>query len=102
MRRVTMLGAGGDSMGWTYDSEQYALVRNGVLDAVAALGDDDRGVLLKDIVAFTQERLGGHVRFPSGRLMNATRYVAADLQGRGLLERVGQGSPQRLRRVRAE
>ncbi len=73
--RVRMLGAGAESLGWTYDGEQYALVRDSVLDAVAALGDYDEGVLLKDIVAFTQDRLGGHVRFPSGRVdeRNAVR-----------------------------
>lgn len=95
--RVAMLGADGRPLGWTYDAERYRLVREQVLFAVEALADDDGRTLLKDVVAFVQDRLGGHERFPSGRMTNATRYVAADLQGRGVLERVGPASPQRLR-----
>ena len=93
-----MLGADGEPLGWTYDATQYALVRAAIDDALDAAGDADGVVLLKDVVAFVQDRLGDHERFPSGRLTNAARYVAADLQGRGALVRVGTGSPQRLRR----
>lgn len=95
--RVSILGADGKPLGWTYDGEQYRLVRESVLDAMAALADDSGVVPLKDVVAYTQDRLGADPLFPSGRLTNAVRYVAADLRGRGVLERVGASSPQLLR-----
>lgn len=94
---MEILGADGVSLGWTYDSRQYALVRQHVLTAVEALAGPDGWTLLKDIVAFVQQHLGAHEAFPSGRLTNAARYVAADLQGRKVLERAGAASPQRLR-----
>ncbi len=97
--RVEMLGADGRPLGWTYDRVQYDLVAEQVLVAVEALADADGDALLKEVVAFVQTQLGEHPAFPSGRLTNATRYVAADLQGRGTLMRVGHRSPQRLRRV---
>ena len=93
-----MLGANGAPLGWTYDARRYALVRASVLKALDALSGDDGVATLKDIVAFVQHELGEHASFPSGRLTNATRYVCADLQGRGVLIRIGSGSPQRLRR----
>lgn len=94
-----MLSADGTRLGWTYDAEQYALVRDRVLEAVDAFAGPDGLALLKDVVAHVQDQLGDHPRFPSGRMTNAARYVAADLQGRGLLERAGPASPQRLRRT---
>ncbi len=97
--RVPILAADGEPLGWTYDREQYDLVAARVLAACDAFADADGAVLLKDVVAAVQEHLGDHPAFPSGRLTNAARYVAADLRGRGVLERVGTGSPQRLRRV---
>lgn len=96
--RVEMLAADGTPLDWTYDRAQYDLVAEQVLVAADALEDDDGTVLLKDVVAFVQAQLEAHPAFPSGRLTNATRYVAADLQGRGTLHRVGTSSPQRLRR----
>jgi hypothetical protein len=95
--RVEIVGADGHPLGWTYDARQYDLVGEQVLLACDALADESGVVLLKDVVAFVQARLGDHPAFPSGRLTNATRYVAADLRGRGVLERVGTASPQRLR-----
>lgn len=97
--RIDMLGADGRPLGWTYDRGQYDLVAEQALAALDALRNADGEVLLKDIVAFVQTQLGEHERFPSGRLTNATRYVTADLQGRGILMRVRRSSPQRLRRV---
>ncbi len=94
--RVPMLGADGRPLGWTYDAEQYELVAARVLATVDAAGAD---VLLKEVVAAVQEALGSHPAFPSGRMTNAARYVAADLVGRGVLERVEAAGPRRLRRV---
>ena len=68
-----------------------------ILLAGDAIADAGGTVLLRDVVAFVQDRLHDHPACPSGRLTNATRYVAADLQARGILQRVGDGSPQRLR-----
>ena len=84
-------------LGWTYDARQYDLVAEQILLACDAIADAGGTVLLRDVVAFVQDRLHDHPAFPSGRLTNATRYVAADLQARGILQRVGDGSPQRLR-----
>ena len=97
MTRVEMHGADGAPLGWTYDEEQYALVREEARRAIDALGDVDGVVALKDVVAFVQDRLGDHAAFPSGRFTNATRYVVADLVGRGELEFVGARSPRRVR-----
>lgn len=95
--RVEILGADGRPLGWTYDARQYDLVAEQVRLACEVLADDGGTVLLKDVVAFVQSRLQDHPAFPSGRLTNATRYVMADLRGRGAVERVGTTSPQRLR-----
>lgn len=97
--RIELLTAAGEPIGWTYDALQYRLVRQAVLDAYSALeesGANGNGVALQSIVAFVQDRLGSHAQFPSGRLTNATRYVAADLEGRGLFVRL-PGRPVRLR-----
>jgi hypothetical protein len=85
-------------LGWTYDAAQYALVRDAILRGLDVHAEPNGSAFLKDLVAFVQDQLGDHPQFPSRRMTNAARYVAADLQGRGILERVGRGSPQRLRR----
>lgn len=90
--RVEMLGADGQPLGWTYDRVPYDLVTEQILVAVEALADAEGDVLLKEVVTFVQTQLGEHPVFPSGRLTNATRYVAADLQGPRHVD--ARGAPQ--------
>ena len=83
---------------WTLPLEQWELVRDVILEVVDD-ADPDEGVLLKEVVATVQARLGEHPAFPGGRLTNITRYVKVDLEGRGLLEVVPGSAPQRVRRA---
>lgn len=95
--RLALLTATGEPIGWTYDAAQYAAVRAAILDAVELHAEAaDGGVRLQAIVEHVQGALGGDPLFPSGRMTNATRYVAADLEGRGLLRRL-PGRPVRVR-----
>ena len=61
-------------------------------------GED--GILLKDLVAMAQERLGDHELFPGGRLRNYVTYTKVDLEARCEVERVPRSSPQRVVRRR--
>ena len=81
--------------GWTMDLRQYELVRSLILELLDAAGGE---VLLEDVVAAAQERLGTHELFPNGRLTNYVRYTKVDLEARCEVERVPAGSPQRIRR----
>lgn len=98
--RVRMLNGAleGGMEDWTLPEEQYGLVRGVILEAIDDFADDDGTILLKDIVAISQERLGDHPAFPGGRMRNITTYTKVDLEARGLIERVPNTSPQRLRR----
>lgn len=82
---------------WTLPLEQWQLVRDVILEAIDD-GDPDSGVLLKEVVATVQARLGISPAFPRGRLTNFTRYVKVDLEARGVVEVVPRSSPQRVRR----
>ena len=95
--RVEILNATrpGGMDGWTMDLRQYELLRELILDEV---GED--GVLLKDLVAVAQERLGDHELFPGGRLRNYVTYAKVDLEARREVERVPRSSPQRVVRRR--
>lgn len=94
--RVQMFNATrpGGLDGWTMDAEQYALMREHILETV-----DDDGVLLKDVVAAAQARYATHPAFPGGRLRNYCTYTKVDLEARCLIERVPGSGPQRLRRT---
>lgn len=83
--------------GWTMDVQQYELVRAHILDVLARPARPDGTVLLKDLVASTQDHLGSHPAFPKGRLRNYCTYTKVDLEARGLVERVPGSSPQRVR-----
>jgi len=87
--------------GWTMDLQQYELVRAHILAVLATPDRSDGTVLLKDLVASTQDHLGEHSAFPKGRLRNYCTYTKVDLEARGLVERVPGSSPQRIRLVNA-
>ncbi len=95
--RVEMLDATrpGGMDGWTMDRRQYELLRALILEVV-----DEDGVLLKDLVAQAQARLGDHERFPGGRLRNSVTYAKVDLEARCEVERLPRTSPQRVVRWR--
>lgn len=97
--RVRMLNGAleGGMEDWTMAVEQYEPVRQLILEVIEDFADEDGTVLLKDIVAVAQDRLGDHPAFPGGRLKNITTYTKVDLEARGLIERVPGRSPQRLR-----
>ncbi len=94
--RVEILNATrpGGMDGWTMDLRQYELLREHLLDEVAAAGGS---ALLKDLVASAQARFGTHELFPGGRLRNYVTYTKVDLEARCELERVPGSSPQRVR-----
>lgn len=100
--RVRMLNGAleGGMESWTLPIEQWELVRDVILEVVDG-ADPSKGVLLKEIVAAAQARLGAHTAFPGGRLTNFVRDVKVDLESRGLLELVQGSSPQRVRRRQA-
>lgn len=83
--------------GWTMDLQQYELVRAHVLAFLTGTTRPDGTVLLKDLVASTQDHLGDHPAFPNGRLRNYCTYTKVDLEARGLVERIPGSSPQRIR-----
>ncbi|WP_380164682.1 DUF6958 family protein [Jannaschia sp. R86511] len=83
--------------GWTMDRHQYDLVRAHILHVLGAPTRADGTVLLKDLVASTQDQLGAHPAFPNGRLRNYCTYTKVDLEARGLVERIPGSSPQRIR-----
>ncbi len=97
--RVEILNATrpGGMDGWTMDGRQYELLRELILDEVRG-----NGVLLKDLVAVAQERLGEHELFPGGRLRNYVTYTKVDLEARCEVERLPRSSPQRVVRWRAD
>ncbi len=82
------------------DLEQYEAVLDVILDAI----DEAPGgtVLLKDVVAAAQDRLGTDPLFPNGRLTNYVRYTKTDLEARCVVERIPGSSPQRITRWRTD
>lgn len=98
--RVRMLNGAleGGMEDWTMDLVQYDLVRDLIHAALDDYADADGTILLKDLVAISQERLGDHPAFPGGRMKNITTYVKVDLEARQEIERIDGTSPQRLRR----
>ena len=82
------------------DLEQYEAVLDVILDAI----DEGPGgtVLLKDVVAAAQDRLGTDPLFPNGRLTNYVRYTKTDLEARCVVERIPGSSPQRITRWRTD
>lgn len=97
--RVRMLNGAleGGMEDWTMPLEQWLLVRQAIRDALEELADADGVVALKDVIAYTQERLEKHPAFPGGRLKNFTTYTKVDLEARGEVVRVPNSSPQRIR-----
>jgi hypothetical protein len=85
--------------GWTIALEQYELLVEAILRAVDLHAEDDGSVRLKTVVDLVQAELGGHPAFPGGRLSNYVRYTKVDLEARGVLERLPNSSPQRIRRT---
>jgi hypothetical protein len=83
---------------WTIEQAQYDALRELILRAVADL-DEGRGVQVGALIAVAEAELTGHPRFPSGRFTNWVRFVKVDLECEGVLERIGRGSPQRVRLV---
>jgi hypothetical protein len=83
---------------WTIEAAQYEALRTVILRTVEDL-DEGVGVEVKALIAAAEVELAGHPRFPSGRFTNWVRFVKVDLECEGVLERVGRGSPQRVRLV---
>jgi hypothetical protein len=83
--------------GWTMDLNQYELVRAHLLHVLSRPTRADGTVLLKDLIASTQDQLGAHPAFPNRRLRNYCTYTKVDLEARGLVERIPGSSPQRVR-----
>jgi hypothetical protein len=83
---------------WTIEVEQYDVLREFILDRVRERDEGD-GVLVTTLIELAEVELAGHPRFPSGRFTNWIRFVKVDLECEGVLERVGKGSPQRVRAV---
>jgi len=83
---------------WTIELEQYEVLRGFILDAITEL-DDGEGALLKEIILAAEIELAGHPRFPSGKFTNWIRFVKVDLECESLIARVGNKSPQRIRRI---
>lgn len=81
---------------WTIEAEQYDVLRSFIVDRVGDLDTGD-GVMLKTLVEVAGLELTGHPRFPSGRFTNWIRFVKVDLECEGVIERIGAGSPQRIR-----
>lgn len=81
---------------WTIDIEQYKPLRALILKYVAELDKGD-GVFIKDLILIAEDELRGHPKFTSGKFTNWIRFVKVDLEVEGLLERVGKGSPQRVK-----
>ncbi len=81
---------------WTIELEQYEVLRAFILRHVEQLDTGD-GVALKSLIEIAEVELAGHPRFPSGRFTNWIRFVKVDLECEGVLSRVGQVSPQRVR-----
>lgn len=81
---------------WTIEAEQYDVLRDFVLDAVADLDEGD-GVMVKTLIEVAEVVLDGHPRFTSGRFTNWIRFVKVDLECEGVIERIGPTSPQRIR-----
>lgn len=100
--RVRMLNGAleGGMEDWTLPLEQWMLVRKSIHEAIDMLAEEDGTVALKDIVAFTQDRLGDHPAFPGGRLRNITTYTKVDLEARHEVIRIAGSSPQRIRAAR--
>jgi hypothetical protein len=84
---------------WTIAAEQYDVLRGFILAGIDQL-DDGEGALLQELILAAELELSGHPLFPSGRFTNWIRFVKVDLECEGVIERVGQKSPQRVRRVK--
>lgn len=84
---MSKLGRPGGLDGWTTDLAQHEAVRELILEVLGAVRHP---VLLKDLVAEAQGRLGDDPRFPGGRLRNDTIYMKVDLEARGALLRLPQ------------
>lgn len=97
--RILNANKPGYSEAFTIEAEQYSLLREHILLAAEQFANEEGEALLKDIQQHVQERLGGHERFPKGRMTNYTRYTKTDLEARGELERVAGSAPQRVRRI---
>lgn len=82
------------------DLDQYQAVRTVILDMIDDEGDEEGEILLKDVVAGAQDRLGDDPLFPNGRLTNFVRYAKTDMEARCEVERVPRSQPQRIRRWR--
>jgi hypothetical protein len=81
---------------WTIDIKQYEPLRKLILKYVKSLDEGD-GVFLKDLILIAEDELTGHPMFESGKFTNWIRFVKVDLEVEGLIERVGNASPQRVR-----
>ena len=86
--------------GWTMDLRQYDAVKEVILDVIDSNAAADGTVLLKDVVAAAQHRLGDDPRFPNGRLTNFVRYAKTDMEARCEIERIPRSQPQRICRWR--
>lgn len=87
--------------GWTIALEQYELLVTVITETIDAFAGEDGSVPLQLLVDEGQRRLGSHPVFPKGRLSNYVRYTKVDLEARGVVQRIPNSSPQRVRRVTA-
>ncbi len=85
---------------WTILESQYTLLREVMLRTVEEF-DDGNGVLEATLVEAASRRLHGHPDFPSGRFGNWVRFVRVDLECEGVLTRVPNANPHRVRLAEA-
>lgn len=86
---------------WTMDVRQYELIRAHILEMIEGAADEDGTILLQTVVEAAQDRYAAHELFPKGRLRNYCTFTKVDLEARGEIERVGNKSPQRIRKAGA-
>ena len=84
---------------WTISIDQYKALRSLILQGINDLDLGD-GVLLKDLILMAEDELTGHPSFTSGKFTNWIRFVKVDLECEGVIERVGNKSPQRVRLIK--
>lgn len=83
---------------WSMDLEKYHALRDLILTETQRL-DEGKGVFLQDLVLLAERQLTGHPKFENGRFTHWLRFVKVDLEVEGLLERVPNSTPQRIKLI---
>lgn len=82
--------------------EQYETVRRLSLEMLEDESDPDGTILLEDVVAAAQDRVGDSELFPKERLTNYVRFTKTDMEARCEVERIPRSSSQRISLWRAD